>query len=77
MPAHPTRTRIGRFLVPSIGWLLALMLPWYHLSPWLAAPVVALAGEAMGLAFPWALRAEAHGVVCTLPTQLDVLVPQG
>jgi hypothetical protein len=75
--APPVRTRIGRFLASSIGWLLALVLPWYHLSPGLAAPVVALAGETMGLVFPWALRAEAHGVVGTLLTQLDVLVPQG
>ncbi len=77
MRATATRTRIGRFLASSVAWLVALMLPWHQLSPWLAAPAVALAGEAMGLLFPWALRAEAHGVFGVLLTQLDVLAPQG
>ncbi len=77
MRATANRTRIGRFLASSVAWLVALMLPWHQLSPWLAAPVVALAGEAMGLLFPWALRAEAHGVFGVLLTLLDVLVPQG
>lgn len=57
--------------------LIALIVPWYYLSPQLAAPVIAAAGELMQLLFHWVTGVERHGTVGTLLTSLNVLVPQG
>lgn len=70
-------SRITRFLLLSIAWLLVLMWPWYQLSPHLSAPVIALAGEAMRALFGWVSGVERQGTVGILLTQLNVLVPQG
>lgn len=70
-------SRITRFLLLSIAWLLVLMWPWYQLSPHLSAPVIALAGEAMRALFGWVAGVERQGTVGILLTQLNVLVPQG
>lgn len=70
-------SRITRFLLLSIAWLLVLMWPWYLLSPHLSAPVIALAGEAMRALFGWVAGVERQGTVGILLTQLNVLVPQG
>ncbi len=70
-------SRITRFLLLSIAWLLVLMWPWYLLSPHLSAPVIALAGEAMRALFGWVTGVERQGTVGILLTQLNVLVPQG
>lgn len=70
-------SRITRFLLLSIAWLLVLMWPWYQLSPHLSAPVIALAGEAMRAMFGWVAGVERQGTVGILLTQLNVLVPQG
>lgn len=61
----------------SIAWLLVLMWPWYQLSPYLSAPVIALAGEAMRGLFGWVVGVERQGTVGVLLTQLNILVPQG
>lgn len=75
MPGPRRKTRIGRFLGASVAWLLVGVLPWYLASPWLAMPVVKLAGATMDTLFAWALGAEVHGTVGTLLTHLNVLVP--
>lgn len=64
-----------RFLLTCIVALLALIAPWYYLSPWLATPVIAAAGELMQLIFGWAKGYEQHGTVGTLITSLHVFVP--
>lgn len=65
-----------RFVLSSMGMLLVLILPWYYLSPYLAAPVIGAAGEVMRLTFDWVHGVERHGTVGTLLTSLHVLVPQ-
>ena len=70
-------SRIARFLLISIVALIALIVPWYHLSPYLATPVIAAAGELMQWLFRWVAGVEQHGTVGTLLTTLNVLVPQG
>ena len=57
--------------------LIALIVPWYYLSPYLATPVIAAAGELMQWLFHWVVGVERHGTVGTLLTSLNVLVPQG
>lgn len=68
---------IGRFLLWSIFWLLALMLPWYYLAPYLAVPPTALAGETMHLLFRWVDGFERNGATATLLTRVAVFVSQG
>lgn len=68
---------MARFLLTSMIALIALIVPWYYLSPYLAAPVIAAAGELMQWLFYWVTGAERHGTVGTLLTSLNVLVPQG
>lgn len=43
---------VGRFLLGSLFWLFALMLPWYYVASFLAVPAVTLASEIV-LLFPW------------------------
>lgn len=57
--------------------LIALIVPWYYLSPYLSAPVIAAAGELMQWLFRWVEGVERHGTVGTLLTSLNVMVPQG
>lgn len=70
-------SRIARFLLTSMVALIALIVPWYYLSPQLAVPVIAAAGELMQWLFHWVVGVERHGTVGTLLTSLNVLVPQG
>lgn len=70
-------SRVVRFLLVSIVVLLTLMWPWYRLSEYLAAPVVAVAGEGMRALFAWVDGVERHGTMATLLTRLNVLVPHG
>jgi len=70
-------SRIARFLLVGMVALIALIVPWYYLSPYLAAPVIAAAGELMQWLFYWVTGVERHGTVGTLLTSLNVLVPQG
>ena len=70
-------SRISGFVLRSLAWLLALMVPWYYLSPYLGAPVISLAGESMQFMFRWAEGVERHGAIGTLVTRLNVLVSQG
>lgn len=74
-PALPL-SRMARFLVTSVVALLALIVPWYWLSPYLAGPVIAAAGELMQWLFAWVQGVERHGTVGTLITTLHVFVPQ-
>lgn len=57
--------------------LIALIVPWYFASPYLAAPVIAAAGELMQWLFHWVVGVEREATVGTLLTTLNVLVPQG
>jgi hypothetical protein len=68
---------VGRFLLGSLFWLFALMLPWYYVASFLAVPAVTLASEIMRLLFPWVEGVELTGTVATLLTQVSVLIPQG
>ena len=43
-------SRIARFLLISMVALIALIVPWYHLSPYLAKPVIAAANAAINAA---------------------------
>ena len=70
-------SRIARFLLVSMAALIGLIVPWYFLSPYLSAPVIAAAGELMQWLFRWVEGVERHGTVGTLLTTLNVLVPQG
>lgn len=70
-------SRIARFLLTSVLALIALIVPWYYLSPYLSAPVIAAAGELMQWLFRWVEGVERHGTVGTLLTSLNVMVPQG
>ena len=71
-----TNSRIARFLITSVVALVVLIVPWYYLSPYLAAPVVTAAGELMQFTFSWVKGYERHGTVGTLVTSLYVFVPQ-
>lgn len=71
-----TNSRIARFLLTSVVALVVLIVPWYYLSPYIAIPVVAVAGELMQFTFGWVKGYEQHGTVGTLITSLHVLVPQ-
>lgn len=70
-----TSSRLARFLLTSVGALLVLIVPWYYLSPYLAAPVITAAGELMQLTFGWVQGHERQGTVGTLTTTLHVFVP--
>lgn len=69
-------SRLFRFLVTSVLALVVLIIPWYYLSPYLAAPVISLAGQLMDSAFGWVHGYERHETVGTLLTSLKVLVNQ-
>ena len=56
--------------------LVVLIVPLYYLSPYIAIPVVAVAGELMQFTFGWVKGYEQHGTVGTLITSLHVFVPQ-
>ena len=71
-----TNSRIARFLLTSVVALVVLIVPWYYLSPYIAIPVVAVAGELMQFTFGWVKGYEQHGTVGTLITSLHVFVPQ-
>ena len=70
-----TPSRLARFLLTSVAALLVLIVPWYYLSPYLAAPVITAAGELMQLTFGWVQGHERQGTVGTLTTTLHVFVP--
>lgn len=70
------QSRLARLLLTSVAGLVVLIVPWYWLSPYLAAPVISLAGELMQFAFRWVKGYEHQGTVGTLLTSLHVFVPQ-
>lgn len=63
-----------RFLVTSVVALVVLIIPWYYLSPYIAAPVMSVAGQLMDSSFRWVVGFERHETVGTLITSLKVLV---
>ena len=68
---------IGRFLGLSLLALLGLMVPWYFVAEWLAAPALELAGGLMHLFFPtWAEGVQRSGTVGALITRVGVYIPQ-
>lgn len=72
----PAANRILWFLVQSVLSLLVLIVPWYYLAPYLAAPVIAVAGELVQHTFVWVRGVEREGSVGTLITSLQVYLPQ-
>ena len=69
-------SRLFRFLVTSVLALVVLIIPWYYLSPYLAAPVISVAGQLMDFMFVWVQGYERQETVGTLITSLKVLVNQ-
>jgi hypothetical protein len=69
-------SRLFRFLLTSAFALVVLIIPWYFLSPYLAAPVISVAGQLMDSGFPWVVGYERNETVGTLLTNLNVLVNQ-
>lgn len=70
-------SRLFRFMVISILALITLIIPWYFVSPYLAAPIIAVAGQLMDALFWWVQGYEVKETVGTLLTTLKVLVNQG
>ena len=66
---------LARFVLTATAALLALLVPWYALSPLLAAPVVGTAGELMLATQSWVQGYRVEGTVGVLLTSLRVLVP--
>lgn len=60
----------------SVLALITLIIPWYFVSPYLAAPVMATAAQLMESLFWWVQGYERHETVGTLLTTLKVLVNQ-
>ncbi len=67
-------SHLFRFMVISFLALITLIIPWYFVSPYLAAPVIAVAGQLMDALFGWVLGYERHETVGTLLTSLKVMV---
>lgn len=68
--------RMGVFMVTSVVALITLIIPWYFLSPFLAAPVISVAGQLMDSNFLWVDGYERQETVGTLLTTLNVAVNQ-
>lgn len=58
----------------SVLALITLIVPWYFASPYLAAPVIAAAGQLMDALFEWVQGHERQETVGTLLTSLTVIV---
>lgn len=69
-------SRLFVFMVTSVLALVVLIIPWYFLSPYLAAPVISVAGQLMDSTFLWVEGYERHETVGTLLTTLNVAVNQ-
>ena len=67
---------MGVFMVTSVVALITLIIPWYFLSPYLAAPVISVAGQLMDSTFLWVDGYERQETVGTLLTTLNVAVNQ-
>ena len=68
---------IGRFVGGTLLALLVLMVPWYFVAEWLAAPALELAGGLMHFFFPtWAEGVQRTGTVGALITRVGVYIPQ-
>lgn len=64
---------MSAFVLRTGAWFLALLALWFWLAPWLAVPVGALAGAAMGALFPgWIEAVERSGTAFVLVTSLPV-----
>lgn len=60
----------------SLVALITCIIPWYFVSPYLATPIIALAGQLMEFLFGWVQGYERHETVGTLLTSLKVMVDQ-
>jgi hypothetical protein len=69
-------SRLFVFMVTSVLALVVLIIPWYFLSPYLAAPVISVAGQLMDSTFLWVDGFERQETVGTLLTTLNVAVNQ-
>jgi hypothetical protein len=66
---------IGRFLALSLLGLLVLMVPWYFLAPYLAAPAIELAAGMLHYVYPgWVDGVQRSGTVATLITRVSIWV---
>lgn len=69
-------SRLARFMITSVLALVVLIIPWYYLSPWLAVPVISVAGQLMDALFWWVEGFERHDTVGTLLTSLKMAINQ-
>lgn len=67
-------SRLLRFMLTSVLTLVTLIVPWYFVSPYLATPVIAVAGQLMDALFGWVQGYEQYETVGTLLTTLKVMV---
>jgi hypothetical protein len=67
-------SRLLRFMLTSVLALVTLIVPWYFVSPYLATPVIAVAGQLMDALFGWVQGYERHETVGILLTTLKVMV---
>ena len=63
-------------MVVSVLALVTMIIPWYFLSPYLAAPVISVAAHLMDFLFGWVHGFERHETVGTLLTSIKVMVNQ-
>lgn len=63
-------------MVTSVVALITLIIPWYFISPYLAAPVISVAGQLMDSTFLWVEGYERYETVGTLLTTLNLAVNQ-
>lgn len=69
-------SRLARFMLTSVLALVVLIIPWYYVSPWLAAPVISVAGQLMDSLFWWVEGFERQDTVGTLLTSLKMAINQ-
>ena len=69
-------SRLFVLMVASVLALVALLLPWYFRSPYVAAPVISVAAVSLDTTFLWVEGYERHETAGTLLTTLNVAVNQ-
>lgn len=67
---------VGRFLLVAVVSLLCLMPLWYYLAPFIAKPVLLMAGEATSASFRWATGYDINNTTGVLNTALKMVSVQ-
>lgn len=68
------RHELYRFLGLSLLLLLALMVPWYFVAPWLGLPAIELGGVFMKMLFHWVDGVQREGTTAVLQTHVPMWV---